>query len=248
MTTVSAINMDTYSETYIVRYSEVDRFGFLKLRTLFDYAQQVAGVHAGKLQLATAQLQQHHMTWMLARMRLRISDYPVACEEVHVRTWPSGLDRLFATREYEFSRPDGAVFAYASSCWLIFDTEKMRILPAGRVLEGTGLAEQDPGVPRFFTGLDKLPIPQEEMPLLRECTVGETQIDVNHHVNNAVYADYLQDAFGPGCRPWEFQINYQKGIPPESRVQLRGRHEASGEFQLVGHVDGAAAFEIAGTW
>lgn len=242
--------METYSEQYRVRFSEVDRNGRLRLRAFFDYAQEVAGIHARKLGVSSASLWAMHQAWMVSRMRIRIKDYPGASSEIVVKTWPSGFDKLFAVREYEFSYADsGEVFAEASSSWLIVDTEHKRILPASRRLAGSQfelLAKEE--ARRFFPALERLAPSQEPLPLLRSFVVPEAMIDGNSHVNNAEYAGMLQDAFGIGCYPGEFQINYLRAIPPESSVALHGRRDESGDFRLTGMVEGSPAFEIEGTW
>jgi len=242
--------METYCEQYRVRFSEVDRNDRLRLRTFFDYAQEVAGIHAGKLGVSSASLWAMRQAWMVSRMRIRIMNYPAAMREVRVKTWPSGFDKLFAVREYEFSYADsGQLFAEASSCWLIVDTEHKRILPASRRLVGSQyeeLAKEE--AKRLFPSLDRMHPLQEELPMLRTFVATEAMIDGNCHVNNAEYAGMLQDAFGPGCYPQEFQINYNRAIPPESTVELHGRRNPSGEFRLAGLVEGTPAFEIDGIW
>ncbi len=65
-------------------------------------------------------MKQNHF-WVLSRMYASLSDWPVWNETIVVRTWPSGVDKLFAMRNYELRFKDGRNIGSASSSWLIID-------------------------------------------------------------------------------------------------------------------------------
>ena len=222
---------EKHIETFRIRYSDRDRFGCLKLRTLLDYAQEAAGNHAELLGFGMEALRTRHQAWMLSRIRLRILDYPVSETQVQVTTWPSGFERLFATREYSFAAgPEQRVFAEGTSYWVIFDTEARRLLSAPKELADLPCdvgAEE-----RFFNDLGKLP-EVRQAPLMDEVKIREHQIDANGHLNNAEYASLVQDVLTVGVRPREMQINYQHEIPVHGSVQLRGLQDGA-QFQIAG--------------
>ena len=93
--------MNTYTEPFRIRYSEGDRHGRLKLRTFFDYAQEVAGNHATALGCGLEALLARRQAWVLSRIRVRFRQYPSIGETVTMKTWPSGFAPLFARREFE---------------------------------------------------------------------------------------------------------------------------------------------------
>ena len=230
---------EKHIETFPIRYSDRDRFGCLKLRTLLDYAQEAAGNHAEKLGFGVTTLRQKHQAWMLARLKLRILDYSVVGNEVQVTTWPSGYERLFATREYIFTAgPEHRVIAEGSSYWIVFDTEAKRVLLASREL--AGLPADTETSEHFFTDLGKLP-EVKQAPVLDEVKIREHQIDVNSHLNNAEYGALVQDVLEPGVRPREIQINYQHAIPPGGLVQIRSLRDGN-QFLFAGLLDEAVAF------
>ncbi|MCQ2397581.1 MAG: thioesterase, partial [Lentisphaeria bacterium] len=100
-------------------------------------------------------------------------------------------------------------------------------------------------LPITFPSLGKLPAASAEAKC-RTHHVTATQIDINGHLNNTEYASILQDTLGIGVYPAEFQLNYQKGVPPESDIQISGQRDASGEFVFTGRVDDNVVFEAAG--
>ncbi len=241
-------------QEYKLRYSECDRFGRIKLKTFFDYAQEIAGDHASLLGVGLETLLPLGRSWFLSRMKVEILHYPTVGKAIRVTTWPAGFDRLLARREFRFEErlspageePVYRLTARATSNWLLMDTVAMRILPAerlyGSLLEGFSQEEV------AFPSLGKLPpLPETEKSL--PLRVRPTQIDVNGHLNNAEYAAILQDALGIGVYPATLQLNYQKAVPPEATLSVSCQREAQGEetFLCTGRVDGAVSFEAAGT-
>ena len=235
--------MDCLDEEYKVRYSETDCNGRLKLKSFLDYAQEIAGEHAEALGVGVAKLREAHRAWLLSRVKIQISAYPAVGNIVTVRTYPQGFDRLFARREFRFLDSARNCIAQASSLWLLVDMSAARILPAQQ--EAGALMPDNSGLPIAFPALGKI-TPDEGQETLLQCTVRDTQIDLNGHLNNAEYAGLVQDALGMGRYPREFQINYQKAIPPRSPLAITGEISGDG-FILTGRVAGAISFECAGT-
>jgi hypothetical protein len=76
------------------------------------------------------------VTWVLSRLRL---ENPVAIalgDEVEIETWPSGMERLFALREFVVRRrADGAEVARASTQWLVLDLATRKPVRPAEVLD-----------------------------------------------------------------------------------------------------------------
>ena len=213
-----------------------------ELRAFFDYAQEAAGAHAAALGCGLEALLARHQAWVLSRIRVRFHAYPAIGDEVTLKTWPSGFDHLFARREFELHAADGALLAEATSLWLLLDTENLRILNA--VKEIGELMPDNSGLPMHFTELGKLAAPAAGESF--EFPVRETQIDLNGHLNNAEYAAFVQDVLGEGRHPSELQVNYQKSVPPGSRLAIACVRHGQ-DFQIAGRVGDTVAFAAGGT-
>ncbi len=236
----------TLIQEFLLRFSECDRYGRMKLRTFFDYAQEVAGVHAALLGVGTQMLHQEKRAWFLSRIRVKINTYPEVGDRVEVLTYPCGFERLFARREFRMSVAGKGVVAVATSDWLLMDIEAMRILPAPRLL--VGIMPDNSDLPISFPELGKLQVPDEAAAQkVVDFPIRDTMIDINDHLNNAEYAGILQDVLGSGIYPKEFQLNYQKGVPPKSHLVVAESHNEDGAFACAGRLDGVVAFEAAGT-
>lgn len=235
--------MKTHEESHTVRYSEGDRSGFLKLRALFDYAQDIAGIHAERLGVGMTALQKQGRAWMLSRIRLHISKYPRICEPFRILTYPMGFDRLFARREFRFYDQHDQLFCSATSCWLLLELDNLKILNAPRELAGIMPDNAERQI--AFPTLDKIHPPKR----MESCThyrIQESMLDINQHLNNAEYAAFVQNFLGSEKYPTELQINYQLSVPPDATLEIGGTCTDS-SFLLCGKIDSQPAFLAQGT-
>lgn len=233
--------LPVWNEDFTVRHTEVSREGNLRIDTFFDYMQEAAANHAANLGCGLADLEKHGMMWVLSRLRLRIFRTPGIGERITVTTWPSGVDKLFATREFILTIGDEQIAA-GSSFWLLLDRARMRPL---RVLESLPIPLPDnSGRERVFTDLPKLPRRECSDPL--PLTVTESQIDVNRHMNNARYIarlfDWLSVHLGAAPVVSEIQANFLMGTAPESVLTVSGSAE-NGVWYIEESVDSVPHFQ-----
>jgi acyl-ACP thioesterase len=108
---------------------------------------------------------------------------------VTVRTWPSGVDRLFALRDFILQDAEGATLASAVSAWLILDTRSRRPVR----IQGIFDPPDSSALPRAFAAdMEKLPgcgAPERETAI----SVRWSDCDVNQHVNNSRYAEWVME-------------------------------------------------------
>jgi medium-chain acyl-[acyl-carrier-protein] hydrolase len=182
----------TWSETVTVRLIETDAHGTLAVGALCDYLQEAAGNHAGSHGVSIARLKERHLTWVLSRLRLRIDRLPSAGEHLEVRTWSTGVERLFALRDFAVLDAQGRRIAAAVSAWLILDTAARRPVRIQSVFDPPGSGE----TPRALdAGIEKLPAleePDRETPLI----VRLSDLDANAHANNARIAEWVVEGVG----------------------------------------------------
>ena len=233
--------MNVWNENFTVRHTEVSREGKLRIDAFFDYMQEAAANHATDLGCGLADLETRGMMWVLSRLRLRIFRTPGIGERITVTTWPSGVDKLFATREFILTIGDEQIAA-GSSFWLLLDRARMRPL---RVLESLPIPLPDnSGRERVFTDLPKLPRRECADPL--PLTVTESQIDVNRHMNNARYVarlfDWLAVRLGSAPVVSEIQANFLMGTAPESVLTVSGSAE-NGVWYIEESVDSVPHFQ-----
>jgi len=178
------------SETFPVHTYEVDAFGLLAAPALAGYLQEVAGNHATELGCGLAAMQAKGVGWVLSRQRLEIAA-PVASGEVlAVETWPSGVERLMAVRDFLVRRRDGTVVAKALTHWLVMDLRSRRPVRPDRVLD----ERYRTGAEHVFEG-ETPPLPEvERVDAERALDVRYQDIDQIQHVTNSSYLAWAIEA------------------------------------------------------
>ncbi len=135
-----------YRESFSVRSCEVDPAGMARLTAIANYFQEVAHNHANRLGVGYRQLKEKQTLWVLSRMRMHFFRYPAWEEVVTVETWPSGIDKLFALRDFRMLCNEKELLCTARSAWLILRADGRRPVrpenePFFRELRNKGLAE-----------------------------------------------------------------------------------------------------------
>ena len=178
----------SYSIKEKVKTYHVDFNNELRLSKLFEFIQEGAHRHANKLDFGTSLLNSEGLFWVLSRATIIIDRYPAEGQEVTIKTWPKGINKLFALRDFEISGSDGNIIAKATSAWLILSLKSHRpVNPADHMQkihfdENYHAIEAVPG---------KLPLPSVESGKVFEAAY--SAIDINQHVNNAKYIEWLTD-------------------------------------------------------
>jgi medium-chain acyl-[acyl-carrier-protein] hydrolase len=196
------------TEQLSIRSYDVDFTGHLRLSSLLQYFQEIAGHHATELGVGYDHLRQQGMFWVLSRIRIQVAAMPVWGDTVTLETRPIGVHRLFAMREFSMTDGRGAVLLTAATGWLLLDRVKNR---PGRIqlLPLAPHLKQETPAPSDF--LEKL-TPPHELSLRHEKTILPSDLDVNNHVNNAEYVRWIVDALTPeqiAQRPIRtLQVNY----------------------------------------
>lgn len=154
--------------------------------------------------------------WVLSRIRVEISTLPVWSQHIHLETWPSGVERLFACREFrlrDHSRPNGRDLILGTSRWLVMSAEKGRPVPPGRAFDLNAI----PATERVLTEEPKKLAPAGEPSPDATADASPTvvrynDLDRNRHTNNTRYLVWMLDALGPELqeeyRIADFDVNY----------------------------------------
>lgn len=156
-----------------------------RLLRVLEEMMETAGRHAEMLGVGVRDLHAKGLTWVLARLHVRVTAVPEAGGTVHIATWPSGRHRLFAVRDFRLRNGDGGELLRATSAWALMHLKTRR--PA-RLDPHLPVFSRHPGrmIEDGFAPLPP-PYPQAARTFYR-AQAGD--IDLNDHVNNTVYLDW----------------------------------------------------------
>jgi len=225
---------------------EVNPLGRARLTTMANYFQEIAYQHANQLGFGYRDMKERQTMWLLSRMRIRMDRYPAWDERVVLETWPSGVEKLFAARDFRVSSPEGEQLGIASSYWLIVDLNTHRPVKPREELEK--YADIVFSEPVFGDGIGKID-PKGEKKTLSSHIVSWSDLDVIGHANNVKYMEWAVDAVmntrgtdtDAAEEIREFKIQFMKESMPGDEVVISG-HGGTGILSGVRTSDGSEVF------
>ncbi len=228
-----ASHVPVWSETFRVRAYEVDATGRASVPALCNWLQESAGNHATSLGWGVEGLHARGLTWVLSRLHLRLAGRPGWRDDVVVSTWPAGVQRLYALREFRVAGPAGAELAVATTAWLLVSVSSLRPTRLPEELEeiarGTpGRALDDP-----FDKLPELSHPEFEVAL----DVRGADLDMNRHANNvsliAAALEPLPESVGGGRLLAELEIEFRAEALHADRLRSQAQCVDGGEWRYL---------------
>ena len=163
--------------------------GALLPHMLAHLCQDIASDHADALGLGFERLKERNQIWALVQFKLEIARQPGFGMKLELETWPSGVSRLRAGREFRMADAAGNTLVLGSSDWMALDAQSRRPQDISGLHIGPHL------LPRRLLG-DKLPRHKpegggRELALIR---IPISALDANGHVNNAEHLRFSYDA------------------------------------------------------
>jgi len=181
----------SWEDEYSIAFAEVDTKNEVFLPHLWNLMQETAWHHADHLALSFSDLAERQSFWVLSRLSIHIEAYPRWREKIKVKTWLTGMRRLFALRHFSIVSPSRKIFCTAKSAWLVLDLKSrrpQRIEPLFRkiltLLDSNDAGQEPEKISEFAR-------PKKEN-LFKVCY---SDIDMHHHVNNTKYMEWILNSY-----------------------------------------------------
>lgn len=176
------------SAPYRVRFDEAGPDGLLRTSVLLRYAQDVAWFHSASRGFDRAWYADRGLTWLVRAAEVSVLERIAVGSEVIGTTRVVGWRRVWARRQTTFRNAAGALLARADIDWVLLDARGAPTrIPAefepifGATAGSVGLAR---------VALDEPATDTRQVRIV----VRPHELDPMDHVNNAVYADWLEEA------------------------------------------------------
>ena len=197
--------------SFKVRSYECGPDGRATLPTICNLLQEAASLHAASLGFGKGDFAAagENISWVLTRMVVKMNRYPIWEDELTVETFPRGGRKIVAWRDFEIHDAKGQTLGVASSEWMIIDlaTRKIHTIP-----EKVFAANDPKNTP--VLGLEpfaKFRFPEvagSEARDVRTFTAMKSQIDLNGHVNNVHYINWMLEPCESRC-PAEMEVAFR---------------------------------------
>lgn len=243
--------------TYEVRvkpsYFECDFRRQWKLTQIFQRLSETALEHADISGFGGNKFYDKGLMWVLSRVKVQMSEYPMAGTDLIVRTWPKTIQqKLFFIRDFEILTLDGKKIGSSSSAWLIVDAQERKLIPPARTGLNFPMIPDKHGIDET---LEKITAVECDEPV-SQVKVGYTSLDLYSHVNNSRYIDWVCDAFEfeqyQKQKIQSIQINYDHELKAGDLVEILRNKDAgdANKYQVSGRKTGEAqnAFSALVEW
>lgn len=185
--------MAVYHEaSFRIDYRHADLFGHCRPSALLGFLQEAATAAAAEIRGSREELlEKYNVFWAISRLRYTLQRPLLVGEVVTVKTWHRGNKGAVMYREFDLL-VDGEVVGQALTAWVLIDATSHKLFRLSNVaeLEGT-----DGGELCREDELRKFRIP-DDMPFAETRKMYYSNTDVNGHINNCSYADFVCDTLG----------------------------------------------------
>ena len=203
-----------------VRSYEAGRNRRISLGTTLRLLEFLATEASSALGFAPEWYVEKSSAWLVREMRIVLGDLPTIGDELLLGTWLSEWRKVQAYREYAIRRPGSdTLVARARARWAYVDRNR-----------GVPLRVPDEMIERFSPLGPPMRQRRSLAPIATSSptTIGthtmrltarETEADVNQHINNTVYADWLSEALYRALDEWRFPLGDYEILPREYQIE-----------------------------
>ena len=181
-----------WTQSYDVNTIVLDHQKQLSMVGLLNLLQDIAWTHAEKLGWGFDALEEKGTIWVLSRQKVVMNEWPMWQDKVAVHTWPRAAKGLMAIREFEIvvDGPNGEKrrVGECSTSWLVLDWHTRKVQKLDRIM--SQMVTRSDGVLEISA---ERVLPRSDLTEIARFEVRNSDLDVNGHVNNTRYAQWVTD-------------------------------------------------------
>ena len=210
---------DRCSWPYRVRFDECGPDGLVRTSVLLRYTQDLAGVHSATRGFTRSWYAERGIVWLVRAAEVAVVAPIGIGAELVGTTSVVGWRRVWARRLTEFHDAEGALVSWVHIDWVLLDD---RGAPTRIPKEFDAVF----GAPAATFGLARVDLGEVPPdPARSTFTVRPQELDPMDHVNNAVYADWLDEtllvaggAAATRAVPRLVRLEYARAAEPAARL------------------------------
>ena len=231
---------EAYRRTLTITSSDCDRFQRLRHSALFSILQEVSIRDVERGGLTRDKTLDRGLLWVISRMKITMERPIRYGETITVLTAPGDRMHMVFPRFYRIEDAEGEVILRGSALWtLIHADTRTPISPEAENIEIPGVE-----------GSDRIGLPMGLKPVLSDTpasirTALFSDIDLNGHMNNTRYLDWMDDLFDlhfhEVTKIEAIQINYIHEVEYEDRISLYYEY-SDGHYRIEGKTEEHSIF------
>jgi|SRR5579859_612545 len=197
---------ELYTEHFSVRFHDVDAWESLHTSALLRYMEQTASNMSGAAGFDRAWYADHGTAWIVRSTTLQRFVYIGYQDELTLAAWVSNYQRVRVYIDYE-TRRGGEPVAVGRSEWVYLDRSNQRPRAVDPQILETWFRQAPSSLwSAAVPPLDYEPLRQEQPPYILTRVVYSYEGEVLGVTNNAVYADWFDDAARRALGSWGYPL------------------------------------------
>lgn len=237
-----------YSE-HLLESHDVDTDSRLTIVAFCNFMQNLAGKSAEKRGFGISFMRRYGFVWVLVKVRVKISNYPVFSDKIRLETWVRGVSRIISDRHFIAFDKNGIKFADAITEWALIDVKSRRPQVIEKYFDKSKFTTEKSAEISFP---EKIIFP-EILTEIGKRKVVYSDIDLNGHVSNIKYPEWFLDTYdydflhNNTCD--EFEINFlNESIFGEEMKIHRKVNDKIHYGNIIRENDGKEVFRIRLKW
>lgn len=227
-----------YTEDFTLPFDLCDVKHDAKLPLLLAYCLTVSARQSYLLGRSDAYILEHfNLIWIITDYEVKINRMPVFNETVTIKTEAVSYNKLFCYRQFYIYDQEGNLLADILTFFALMNPDTRKVSSIPEVLVAPYESEFVKKMRRAFKP-EVLENPQEKTYHIRYF-----DIDMNGHVNNSKYLDWMYDSLGYDFlrhhNPVSLRLKYVKEVAPGGQItssfvqdDLTTRHEITSDGQV----------------
>ena len=198
-----------YEQNKQINFYDLNNKGDVKLTALLKHINLAAGTNADEIGVGLDVTIPINLAFVIQRFGLQIFDWPTYRQIVKIRTWPSEISKGTFIRRGDMWDESGNKLAEWTTLWVLIDINERKVKrPKALPVE---LPQYGPM--NVDIEAQKIDVPRNAKLLASYLhTVRYSELDINMHMNNAVYGDLIANVVEMAKAPYkkwqEVQFNY----------------------------------------
>lgn len=219
--------------TWNVRSYECAPDGKATIANICNYLQEAASVNAEHLGFSKSNFDDEslNVTWVMTKMRVRVTRRPNWNEAIKVFTFPRPARRIVAWRDFIIYGEDGEEVGRASTEWMMIDMTSRRPVAIPAFVTERANHELSP----VFSEPLGFKLSSDILPSFGtySITAAPSDIDLNGHVNNVRYITWLFDAMKEMPEAVDMEIAFKSEVLVGTTVMVDVAKNESDTFLRI---------------
>ena len=225
----------TYQMKMKIPFDMADMNGHIKLPDVILLSLQVSGMQSIELGVSDKSiLEYYNLVWIITEYDIEVVRLPRFAEEITIETEALSYNRLFCYRRFTIYDEAGQELIHMMATFVLMDRDSRKVHAVESEIVAPYQSEFDK---KLIRGPRYEPL---EEPVSKEYHVRFYDLDMNGHVNNSKYLDWIFEVMGADFLtqyiPKKINLKYVKEVRPGGvitsaveRTGLGSKHEITSD-------------------